>query len=129
MAGCPHRALPLCADKLTTACVRLLSSPQASEVEETLKRLQSHRGVEGVIIMDANGLAIRSTFSEELSQQYCEMFSELCIAARNSVRTLDPENDLTFMRVRSHKHEIMVAPAKDYVLLVVQNPNVDEELA
>ena len=77
----------------------------------------------------ANGLAIRSTFGEDVSQQYCEMFSELCIAARNSVRTLDPENDLTFMRVRSHKHEIMVAPAKDYVLLVVQNPNVDEEVA
>ena len=76
--------------------------------------------------MNANGLAIRSPFGEDVSQQYCEMFSELCIAARNSVRTLDPENDLTFMRVRSHKHEIMVAPAKDYVLLVVQNPNVDE---
>ena len=47
--------------------------------------------------MDANGLAIRSTFSEEVTQQHCEMFSELCIAARNAVRTLDPENDLTFL--------------------------------
>ena len=33
------------------------------------------------------------------------------------------QNDLTFLRVRSKKHEIMVAPDKDYLLIIIQNPN------
>ena len=43
------------------------------------------------------------------------------------MRTLDPQNDLTFLRVRSKKHEIMVAPDKDYMLIVIQNPNAEEK--
>jgi len=43
------------------------------------------------------------------------------------VRTLDPQDDLTFLRVRSKKHEIMVAPDKEYVLIVIQDPNADRE--
>jgi len=38
------------------------------------------------------------------------------------VRDLDPTNDLTFLRIRSKKHEIMVAPDKEFILIVVQNP-------
>ena len=34
---------------------------------------------------------------------------------------------MTFLRVRSKKHEIMVAPDKDYLLIVIQNPNADEK--
>ena len=45
----------------------------------------------------------------------CQM---LCVVA---------QNDLTFLRVRSKKHEIMVAPDKDYLLIVIQNPNADEK--
>lgn len=38
--------------------------------------------------------------------------------ARSVVRDLDPTNDLTFLRIRTKKHEIMVAPGKfsDYKL-------------
>ena len=37
------------------------------------------------------------------------MFS-LTAKARSVVRDLDPQNDLTFLRVRSKKHELMIAP-------------------
>ena len=43
------------------------------------------------------------------------------------IRTLDPTNDLTFLRVRSKKHEIMIAPQEDYILFVIQNPNKEEK--
>ena len=36
-------------------------------------------------------------------------------------REIDQGNDLTFMRLRTKKHEIMVAPDRDYLLLVAQN--------
>jgi len=35
----------------------------------------------------------------------------------------DVQNDLTFLRLRSKKHEIMVAPDKDYLLIIIQDPN------
>ena len=34
----------------------------------------------------------------------------LCNLFRSSVRDIDPTNDLTFLRIRSKKHEILVAP-------------------
>lgn len=48
--------------------------------------------------------------------------SQLADKARSVVRDLDPSNDMTFLRVRSKKHEIMVAPDKDFILIVIQNP-------
>ena len=36
------------------------------------------------------------------------------------------QNDLTFLRIRSRKHEIMVAPDKEYILIVIQDPNADQ---
>ena len=35
------------------------------------------------------------------------------------------QNDLTFLRIRTKKHEIMIAPEKEFTLVVVQNPNSD----
>lgn len=99
---------------------------QASEVEETLKRIRSHRGVEGILIVNNDGVSLKSTLSAELTTQYASLFAQLASKARNVIRTLDATNDLTFLRVRSNKHEIMVAPDKDYLLIVIQNPSADE---
>jgi dynein light chain roadblock-type len=57
----------------------------------------------------------------------CVLLLQLASKARSVIRTLDPQNDITFLRVRSKKHEIMVAPDKDYLLFVIQNPNSEEE--
>merc|ERR1712118_335714 len=51
------------------------------------------------------------------------LISQLAAKARSVVRDLDPQNDLTFLRIRSRKHEIMVAPDRDYILIVIQDPN------
>lgn len=37
------------------------------------------------------------------------------------------QNDISFLRLRSKKHEIMIAPDKDYTLIVVQNPYADRD--
>lgn len=36
--------------------------------------------------------------------------------AKSTVRDIDPQNDLTFLRIRSKKHEIMVAPGNNSFL-------------
>ena len=55
-------------------------------------------------------------WQESLTRQYAEMIPGLADLARNMVRDLDPQNDLEFLRIRSFKHEIMVAASKSIAL-------------
>merc|ERR1712060_311554 len=96
-----------------------------SDVEETLKRISSHKGVQGIVIVNNEGIPIRSTMDASITTQYSANLSQLSLKARSVVRDLDPQNDLTFLRVRTKKHEIMIAPEKEFLLIVVQNPNTE----
>eukprot|EP00919_Chromeraceae_sp_WS-2016_P024656 GHVR01058245.1.p2 GENE.GHVR01058245.1~~GHVR01058245.1.p2 ORF type:complete len:102 (+),score=17.08 GHVR01058245.1:21-326(+) len=97
-----------------------------SEVEETLNRIKTHKGVHGLIIVNSDGVPIRSTLEDKDTLQYSALISQLSAKARSVVRDLDPQNDLTFLRVRSKKFEIMVAPDRDYILIVIQDPNAEQ---
>jgi hypothetical protein len=44
--------------------------------------------------------------------RYAEQVALLAAKARSVVRDLDPTNDLTFMRIRSKRHETMIAPGR-----------------
>ena len=61
------------------------------------------------------------------ADMYGRLLSQLARQARNLVRDLDPANDLTFMRLTCKKYEMMVAPDKDYFLIVIQCPNEDTD--
>ena len=100
-------------------------SAAMSEVEETLKRINSHKGIQGIVIMNTEAIPIRSTLDTALATKYCGLLKPLCEKSRSAVRDLDPQNDLTFLRIRTKKHEIMIAPEKEFTLVVVQNPNSD----
>ncbi|XP_077108082.1 dynein light chain roadblock-type 1 isoform X1 [Ranitomeya variabilis] len=94
-----------------------------ADVEETLKRIQSQKGVQGIIIVNSEGIPIKSTMDNATTAQYAGLMHQLVMKARSSVRDIDPQNDLTFLRVRSKKNEIMIAPDKDYILVVIQQPS------
>ena len=83
-----------------------------SEVEETLKRINSHKGVQGIVICNLEGEVIRTTLDSTVSRDMGAHLQGLAAKARSAVRNLDPQNDLTFLRIRSKKHEILVAPEK-----------------
>lgn len=89
-----------------------------------MKRLGSHPGFMGYLIVNADGIPIRSSLDHAEAVQYAGLLSMLCQKSRSAVRELDPSNDVTFLRLRSHKHEILVAPDKDYILMVIQAPQV-----
>ncbi|XP_068063534.1 dynein light chain roadblock-type 1 isoform X1 [Anomalospiza imberbis] len=93
-----------------------------AEVEETLKRIQSQKGVQGIIVVNSEGIPIKSTIDNSTTIQYAGLMHSFIMKARSTVRDIDPQNDLTFLRIRSKKNEIMVAPDKDYFLIVIQNP-------
>eukprot|EP00695_Tsukubamonas_globosa_P001153 TRINITY_DN209_c0_g1_i4.p1 TRINITY_DN209_c0_g1~~TRINITY_DN209_c0_g1_i4.p1 ORF type:complete len:100 (+),score=15.98 TRINITY_DN209_c0_g1_i4:77-376(+) len=96
-----------------------------SDIEETLRRIENHKGFLGYIIVNAEGIPIRSKGLNDnaLVVQYSALVTQLATKARSVVRDIDATNDLTFLRVRSKKHEIMIAPDKDYVLIVIQDPD------
>eukprot|EP00435_Cladocopium_sp_Y103_P072587 s164_g40.t1 len=94
--------------------------------QETLNRIKTHRGVVGIVIVNSDGAPIRTTLDKKQTEQYAELVSQLAAKARSVVRDLDPMNDLTFLRIRSKKHEIMVAPDREYILIVIQDPNADQ---
>ncbi|XP_048406505.1 dynein light chain roadblock-type 2-like isoform X1 [Stegostoma tigrinum] len=96
---------------------------EQAEVEETLKRIQSQRGVVGVIVVNAEGIPIRTTMDNVSTVQYAGLIHQLSMKARSTIRDIDPQNDLTFLRIRCKKNEIMVAPDKEYLLMVIQNTN------
>lgn len=66
------------------------------------------------------GIPIKSTLDNASTVQYAGNIHQLLMKARGIVRDIDPQNDLTFLRVRSKKNEIMIAPGKEkytYVML------------
>ncbi|XP_072013041.1 dynein light chain roadblock-type 2-like [Amphiura filiformis] len=95
----------------------------SAEVEETLKRIQSHKGVLGIIVVNQEGIPIRTTLDNSTTVQYAGLIHSVTQKARSCVRDLDPQNELTFLRLRSKKNEIMIAPDREYLLIVIQNPS------
>lgn len=92
----------------------------SSEAEETLKRIQSHKGVFGTIVVNSEGIPIKTTLDNTTTEQYSSLISTLADKARSVVRDLDPSDDLAFFRIKSKKEEVMVAADKEFILIVIQ---------
>merc|ERR1712156_1036762 len=95
----------------------------ATEVEETLKRLVGHKGVIGTVVVNKEGVTIKSTLDPTTSSQYSNILGSLINQAIAMFKEMDPSNDVTFMRVRTKKCQFMVVPDNDFLFIVVQNNN------
>lgn len=73
--------------------------------------------------MNTEGIAIRSTMNPEETHKYSGLISTLTNKAKAAIKELDSTNDLMFLRVRSKMHEIMIAPDREYMLIVIQDPD------
>lgn len=65
------------------------------------------------------GIPIRTTLDNSTTVQYAGLLHQLTMKAKSTVRDIDPQNDLTFLRIRSKKHEIMVAPGNLTFLFII----------
>ncbi len=72
-------------------------------------------------MVNSEGIPIKTTLDNSTTVQYAGLLHQLTAKARSVVRDIDPQNDLTFLRIRSKKHEIMVAPDREYLLIVLQS--------
>ena len=88
---------------------------------EEYTRIAERPNVVGILVVNSDGICIKCTPGIESEQViYANNISALAAKARHCVRDLDPTNDLTFLRIRSRRHEYMVAPDKEFILIVIQ---------
>ena len=75
----------------------------------------------------SNPQIVKTTMgSGDEARNYAVFLSKLAITARSLVRDLHPENDLTFLRVKCKKYDMMIAPDREYFLIVVQSSEETE---
>lgn len=58
--------------------------------------------------------------------EYGSLITQFYTKALSTVKSLHPEEDITFIRIRSNKHEIMIAPDREFSMIVLQNPSNDD---
>jgi dynein light chain roadblock-type len=73
-----------------------------------------------IFIFKSKGIPIKTTLDNSTTVQYAGLLHQLTSKARSVVRDIDPQNDLTFLRIRSKKHEIMVAPGLIQLILIIK---------
>lgn len=94
-----------------------------SEVQDTIARIK--KCVKGIVIVNQDGNVVKNYYAEQSKREgddIAKYIPLLAKKARSMIRDLDPTNDLTFLRIKTRNDEIMVAPDKDYMLIVVQGP-------
>ena len=53
----------------------------SQKVEETINRINTHKGVKGIIIVKANGIAIRSTMVQNDTIEYGSLITQFTAKA------------------------------------------------
>ncbi|XP_077566803.1 dynein light chain roadblock-type 2-like [Stigmatopora nigra] len=91
-----------------------------AKVEESLQRVEAHSSVIGTIVANAEGIPVRSTFENSKAAKYAGLLRHLTLMATGTVRDVDPQNDLTVLRIGTKNQEIMIAPESDSLVIVLQ---------
>ena len=96
-------------------------------LKDTLKRLEAHEGVRGVIITNMEGLPIKSTLGAEKTEIIAALITSLIGKAKRVVDELGEELGVNFMNFLTislqgeSQSEILVAPEEDYILILLKS--------
>ena len=74
----------------------------ASEVEETLKRLVAHKGVIGTIVVNTDGVPIKSTLDNATTVQYSGLLNNLVDQVRLLGKIFRTVNNLFLIPGEDH---------------------------
>uniref|UniRef100_A0A452SG67 Roadblock/LAMTOR2 domain-containing protein n=1 Tax=Ursus americanus TaxID=9643 RepID=A0A452SG67_URSAM len=92
--------------------------PGWRRVEETLKPFLRQKGAGGIMMVNTESIPIKSSMD---TTQHANLMHTFILKTWSAMREINPQNDLTFLQICSKRNEIMVAPDKDYFLIVIQN--------
>lgn len=71
-----------------------------TEVEETLQRMESYKGVTGTMVVNAEDIPTQTT-SDNSTIPYAGLLHQPTVQAESTVYETDPQNELAFLRIRS----------------------------
>ena len=91
------------------------------EIETILQRIEGNKSVIGTLVLDSKQKIIHSAFKGIDPAKYAERLPKLIERASSLVKDIDHTNELTFLRIRTDKIELMVSPSQDYTLIIIQN--------
>lgn len=92
------------------------------KAEEIFKKVHKHKGVEGVIICDKEGVPIKSTITDEAKAYlYTTGVVRYLNKCKDKVRLLIKE-DINLIRIRTKGEEILIAPQNELILIIIQKP-------
>ena len=94
------------------------------EVQDTLARISSNKGVLGVMILNLKGDILQSTWAPEDQLKHAAAVSGIVRQAGCLLLVEGEQDPLSFITIRSKQREIMVAADGEYLLVVLQNPIV-----
>ncbi|KAA1096724.1 hypothetical protein PGT21_026579 [Puccinia graminis f. sp. tritici] len=99
------------------------------EAELTIQRLSEHRNVRGVIILNRDGVVIRSSgpvFQGSdgviVLRRYASEARRIVDAVGSSVNRMELDDQLRFLRIRTQQHELLITPDSKFTLVVIQDP-------
>ena len=108
-----------------------MAANQTNEVDNAMKKLLTNPGVTQYLICNADGIAIKyHNMDWKTAVQYCALVNDLVQKSKTAVESLlDPsENTVEYIRLHTGKNkEIIIAPAREYTLIAVQEPIVAAE--
>ncbi|EPY35733.1 dynein light chain roadblock-type [Strigomonas culicis] len=131
-----------------------MAAAGGSDIEELIKRVTMHPGVQGFLIINSDGICVRHSFTEAsraLAVHYAALMQGLTFKTKQVLQELDSSsmanhthhhvsvgnnnatmnntmvsttatgnNELQFIRLRTRKDEIIIAPDNKYILVVIQ---------
>lgn len=126
------------------------SKTNFSEVQETVSRLAAHKGVTAVLILNQDGDILTQTTGTTTTTEgtvgNAKLLKNTLQAAARYIQSIPnhstntnkddteqegdtagragggPFDNISFVRIRSNREEILVAPKNQYVLVVLQDP-------
>ncbi len=80
------------------------------------------------LVIDMNGYPMKTTMSDEQTLRYIGLYGQVIDKARFMLTQLDSNDEITFMRIRSKNHEVIITPDDKCIFLVIQNPRSEYRL-
>ncbi|EEC47755.1 roadblock-related dynein light chain [Phaeodactylum tricornutum CCAP 1055/1] len=88
------------------------------ELEDTVSRLASHKGVQSVMILNRAGDML---VSRQAGPEAAKFAKQLLETASAYLTSLSEDDEISFLQIRSKQHrELMIAPHEGYLLAVLK---------
>ena len=99
-----------------------LAMAELPNLDDVFKRLQTSPGYLGMIVLNAAGIPIKTSFTDvRLTSQHAALVSSLVLMGQRATSDLDKTNQLQCMRLRSVKYEMIISTDASYTMVVFQD--------